>query len=69
MISATPTKREKEVLGLIANELTSKEIAQTLYISKDTVESHRKSLLIKFDAKNAAGLIRRAFEERYLVVS
>jgi len=64
-----PSKREKEVLGLIANELTTKEIAQTLYISTDTVQTHRRNLLVKFDARNTAGLIRRAFECRVLELS
>jgi len=64
-----PTKREKEVLGLIADELTTKEIAQKLYISTDTVQTHRKNLLVKLQARNTAGLIRRAFEHRFLVLN
>lgn len=66
---AKPTKREREILGLIANELTTKEIAKTLYISTDTVQTHRKNLLCKLEARNTAGLIRRAFENRYLELS
>lgn len=56
------SSREKEVLYLLAYEYTTKEIAQRLYISKHTAESHRKNLMIKLGVKNAAGLIRRAFE-------
>ncbi|MFT6807048.1 MAG: DNA-binding CsgD family transcriptional regulator [Saprospiraceae bacterium] len=54
--------REKEVLGLIAEEFTTKEIASQLYISYETANTHRKNLLSKMDVKNTAGLIRKAFE-------
>ncbi len=54
------TRREKEVLDLIAEGLTNNEIAKKLYISITTVDSHRKNLLAKFEAKNTASLIRIA---------
>lgn len=54
------TRREKEVLVLIAEGMTNNEIAQQLFISPATVDTHRRSLLIKFDAKNTASLIRMA---------
>jgi DNA-binding NarL/FixJ family response regulator len=54
------TRREKEVLALIAEGLTNNEIAEKLFISTTTVDSHRKSLLTKFEAKNTATLIRMA---------
>lgn len=54
------TSREKEVLGLIAEGMTNNEIAQKLFISPTTVETHRKSLLNKFAAKNTASLVRMA---------
>jgi DNA-binding NarL/FixJ family response regulator len=54
------TKREKEVLLLIADGLTNNEIAVKLFISITTVESHRKNLLAKFKVKNTASLIRMA---------
>ncbi len=54
--------REKEILTLIAHEYTAKEIANMLYLSPHTVISHRKNLLTKMNAKNTAGLVRRAFE-------
>jgi len=69
MIGRSPTKREKEILDLIAHELTTKEIARQLFISSETVQTHRKNLLIKLKAKNTAGLVRRAFETRLLVVN
>ena len=56
------TKREKEILSLISNELTTKEIADKLYISESTVESHRANLLSKLDARNSVGLVKRAIE-------
>ena len=60
--SNTPliTRREKEVLGLIADGLTNNEIAKNLFISVATVDTHRKNLLAKFECKNIASLIRLA---------
>jgi DNA-binding NarL/FixJ family response regulator len=60
--SKTPiiTRREKEVLLLIADGLTNNEIAVKLFISITTVETHRKNLLSKFEVKNTASLIRMA---------
>lgn len=69
MKKSSPTKREREILHLIAYEHTTKEIAQQLFISYETVQTHRKNLLMKFEAKNTAGLVRRAFERRLLTVS
>lgn len=54
------TRREKEVLLLIGEGLTNNAIAQQLFISTTTVDTHRKNLLAKFDAKNTASLIRMA---------
>jgi DNA-binding NarL/FixJ family response regulator len=54
------TRREKEVLDLIADGLTNNEISKKLFISITTVDSHRKNLLSKFEAKNTASLIRIA---------
>ncbi len=52
--------REKEVLVLIAEGLTNQQIAAKLFISLHTVDSHRKNLLIKFEANNTATLIKLA---------
>lgn len=57
------TRREKEVLRLIAAGLTNAEIAGQLFISIPTVNTHRKSLLEKFDAKNTAILISKAIRQ------
>jgi DNA-binding NarL/FixJ family response regulator len=54
------TKRETEILNLIANEMTSPEIAQKLFISLSAVENHRLNLLFKLNVKNAVGLIKKA---------
>lgn len=56
------TRREKEVLQLIAEGLTNAEIAEKLFISIPTVNTHRKSLIQKFDATNTAVLIGKAMK-------
>lgn len=56
------TRREKEILQLIVEEMTTDEIAEKLFISNSTVVSHRKSLLRKLQAKNTAGLVKAAYE-------
>lgn len=55
------TRRESEILNCIAEELTNTEIAEKLFISTKTVESHRKNLYQKFGVRNTAGLIKEAF--------
>lgn len=60
------TKREIEILKLIMEELTSKQIAQRLFISVNTVETHRANLFTKTGAKNVAGLITIALEKNLL---
>lgn len=57
------TRREKEVLNLIIEELTTLEIAKKLFVSIKTIESHRTNLLQKVGAKNSAGLVRIALEK------
>ena len=60
------TRREKELLQLIANGKTNTQIAAELFISPLTVDSHRKNLLTKLDVHNTAALIRLAVEQRLL---
>jgi DNA-binding NarL/FixJ family response regulator len=60
------TKREKEVLILIAEGLTNVHISKKLFISIDTVDSHRKNLYAKLNVKNTAMLIRFATENNLL---
>lgn len=54
------TRREKEILELIAEGMTNIEIAQKLFISATTVDTHRKNLLSKLKAKNTSSLVRIA---------
>lgn len=56
------TRREKEVLQCIYEELTIQETAEKLFISPKTVETHRMNLMTKFDAKNIVGVIKGAIE-------
>jgi DNA-binding NarL/FixJ family response regulator len=60
------SRREKEVLLLIADGFTNAEIAEKLFISIPTVNSHRKSLLSKFGVNNTAGLIKLAVKHDFL---
>ena len=55
-VSVKLTNREKEVLSLIAQEFSNREIAEKLFISIRTVDAHRRNLLEKTGSKNAAGL-------------
>ncbi|MCW5915203.1 MAG: response regulator transcription factor [Chitinophagaceae bacterium] len=56
----TLTKREEEILKLIVEEKTTKEIAEELFISEKTVENHRTNLMLKLDVRNVAGLVKKA---------
>ena len=58
------TKREKEVLLLISNGLTNNLISEKLFISIDTVDSHRKNLYSKMNVNNTAMLIKFATENK-----
>lgn len=52
--------REKEIIRLIAEEYTSEEIADKLFLSRGTIETHRKNIFFKLQVKNIAGLIKKA---------
>lgn len=56
------TRREQEILQLIAEEYTNPEIAEKLFISPRTVDTHRRNLILKLNAKNTAGLVRYAIK-------
>ncbi len=60
------SRREKQILRLIVDEYTTAEIAEKLFISFGTVETHRRNLLIKLGARNTAGLVRACFEYNLL---
>ena len=61
-VESALTNRERDVLYLIAQEYTTPEIARRLYLSTNTVVSHRRNLLKKLRARNMAGMIYKAFE-------
>ena len=54
------TNREKEVLEMLCQGLTAKEIGHSLHISTCTVESHRRNMIVKFDARNTVHMVVRA---------
>ena len=56
------TAREKEVIRLIAQELTIKEIADKMGVSTHTIVAHKKNLFAKLKVKNSVGLVKAAFE-------
>ena len=60
------TQREMQVLKLIAQELSSKEIAQMLFISQRTVDTHRGNLLLKLGLKNTASLVNYAISKGFV---
>jgi DNA-binding NarL/FixJ family response regulator len=60
------TSREKEVLALIAEGYTNPQIAEKIFLSPFTVDSHRKNLLAKLGVKNTACLIRLAIEQKLI---
>ena len=62
------TERELQILLLIAEELSTREIAEKLTIKIGTVEAHRKSLFFKLKAKNMAGLIHQAYQKGILSI-
>ncbi len=58
----TLSRREKEILKLILEELTTQEIADKLFIGFGTVETHRRNMMIKTGARNTAGLVKIALQ-------
>jgi two-component system, NarL family, nitrate/nitrite response regulator NarL len=58
--------REIEILKLIVLEMTTKEIAEKLFISERTIETHRKNLLRKTNSKNTVGLIKYAYQNNII---
>lgn len=60
------TRREKEVLRAISEELTTQQISEKLFISPKTVETHRMNIMSKLGAKNSVGIIKIAIEKELL---
>ncbi|MBL4657578.1 MAG: response regulator transcription factor [Flavobacteriales bacterium] len=60
------TKREVEILKLVANEFTNEEIGKKLFIAKRTVDAHRQNIMNKTGVKNTAGLIKYAMQNNLI---
>ncbi|MGC3946568.1 MAG: response regulator transcription factor [Chryseolinea sp.] len=60
------TQRETEVLRLIAQEFSNQEIADKLFISVRTVDTHRRNILEKIQAKNTAGMVKYAIQHQLI---
>lgn len=60
------TKRELEIIRLIAQEMSTPEIAERLYLSTGTVETHRHNILRKLGVRNAVGIIKYALKNNLL---
>ncbi len=60
------TRRETEILQLLAQGLTSPEIAGKMFVSPLTIETHRRNLIQKFEVSNSAALIHKAMELKYI---
>ncbi len=60
------TAREVEIIGYIADGLTNHEIADKLFLSNVTVDTHRKNILAKLKIKNTASLVKYAAEHKLL---
>jgi DNA-binding NarL/FixJ family response regulator len=60
------TRREKEILGLLAEGMTTPEMAEKLFVSPWTIDGHRKSIMTKLDVKNTASLIKYAYDNGLL---
>ncbi len=56
------TKREVEIVQLICAELTMKEIGEKLFLSEQTIQTHRKNLMRKIEAKNSVSIVRFALQ-------
>lgn len=60
------TRREKDVLLAISEELTTQQISEKLFISPKTVETHRMNIMSKLGAKNSVGIVKIALEKELL---
>ncbi len=60
------TKREMEILKLICDGYSSKDISEKLFISINTVETHRKRILLKLNVKNSVGVVKYALENHII---
>ncbi|WP_317898006.1 response regulator transcription factor [Aurantibacillus circumpalustris] len=63
------TKREKEIIQLISEGLSNKEIAQKLLVSVSTVDAHRYNILKKLEVKNTAEMITKAVKMKLIIIN
>ncbi len=61
------TRREVEIIGLIEKEYSNSAIAETLFISERTVETHRKNIFRKTGTNSVLGLVKYAYEQRLVL--
>jgi two-component system, NarL family, response regulator NreC len=64
--SVTLSPREAEILKMICDEYSSSQIADKLFISSKTVDTHRQNLMIKLGVNNTVGLVKYAFQNQLL---
>ena len=60
------THREREIIRLIAEEKTNEEISALLFLSVETVKTHRKNLMTKLNVRSGAGLVKYAVDRRWI---
>jgi DNA-binding NarL/FixJ family response regulator len=60
------TDREVEIIRMIEKDMTNKTIAETLFISERTVETHRKNILHKTNTQSVVGLLKYAYERKII---
>jgi DNA-binding NarL/FixJ family response regulator len=60
------TSREIEIIRLIEKELSNKQIAEKLFLSERTVETHRKNIFRKTNTAGVIGLVKYAYEHRLI---
>lgn len=60
------TTREIEVVNLIVSEYSTSEIATKLFLSKETIKSHRARIMEKMQVRNVAGLVREALYQNII---
>lgn len=68
-VIASITSRELEILNLITNEKSGKEISEILFISTNTVETHRKNLMKKINVKSSIGLVLFATKHNLIEIN
>lgn len=60
------TAREREIIRLIASEKTNEEMASILFVSVDTIKTHRKNLMTKLNVRSTAGLVKYALDRCWI---